>query len=166
MSYPKERKEAVLKKMLPPQTKAIRVLATEEGISEATLYGWRKAARATGRLLPAGDRTPTGWTSADLFAAVVESLAMNEAELSTYCRQRGLYPEQIKLWRQACEQANDWERSQSRRLQDARKTDQQRIKQLEQELSRKENVSFPVKRTGHDVVYWIGTAQLREYALN
>jgi hypothetical protein len=69
---------------------------------------------------------------------VVESIVMNEAELSTFCRQRGLYPEQIKQWRQACEQANDWDRSQNRRLQDVRKTDQQRIKQLERELSRKE----------------------------
>jgi transposase-like protein len=138
MGYPKERKESVLKKMLPPQNTSISALAREEGICEATLYGWRKAARATGRLMPDGDRTPTGWTSADRFAAVVESIVMNEAELSTFCRQRGLYPEQIKQWRQACEQANDWERSQNRRLQDVRKTDQQRIKQLERELSRKE----------------------------
>lgn len=56
MSYPKERKESVLKKMLPPQSKSLRVLATEEGISEATVYGWRKAARAIGRLMP--DRGP------------------------------------------------------------------------------------------------------------
>jgi len=138
MGYPKERKESVLKKMLPPQNKSISALAREEGISEATLYGWRKAARVTGRLMPEGDRTPTGWTSADRFAAVVESVVMNEAELSTYCRQRGLYPEQIKQWRQACEQANDWDRSQNKRLQDVRKTDQQRIKHLERELSRKE----------------------------
>lgn len=63
---------------------------------------------------------------------------MNEAELSTYCRQRGLYPDQIKQWRQACEQANDWDRSQNRRLQNTRKLDHQRIKQLERELGRKE----------------------------
>ena len=137
MSYPNERKEAVLKKMLPPQSQSIPVLATAEGISEATLYAWRKAARATGRLLP-GNRTPTGWTSADLFAAVVESSGMNETERSTYCRQRGLYPEQLTHWRQACEQANDWDRSQTKRLQEARKVDQQQIKDLERELRRKE----------------------------
>lgn len=63
---------------------------------------------------------------------------MNEAEVSTFCRQRGLYPVQMKRWRQACEQANDWERSQNRRLQDERKANQHRIKQLERELGRKE----------------------------
>ncbi|WP_293726461.1 transposase, partial [Thiolapillus sp.] len=50
MSYPRERKEAVLKKMLPPNNKTIPEISKEEGISEGTLYNWRKAARAEGRL--------------------------------------------------------------------------------------------------------------------
>ena len=83
MGYPSERKEAILRKMLPPNNKSVRELAQEEGISEATLYNWRKAARAEGRLLPDGDTTPAGWCSADKFAAVVETAALNEAELST-----------------------------------------------------------------------------------
>jgi len=95
MRYPKERKEAVLKKMLPPNNKTIKELAAEEGISEATLYNWRNAARAEGRLMPDGDCTPHGWSAKDKFAAVLETAALNEADLSTYCRERGLYPEQI-----------------------------------------------------------------------
>ena len=39
---------------------------------------------------------------------MVETATLNEAELGAYCRQRGLYPEQIQAWRSACEQANDW----------------------------------------------------------
>ena len=46
---------------------------------------------------------------------------MNEADLATYCRQRGLYAEQIQAWRTACEQANDWERASSQRLGQATK---------------------------------------------
>jgi len=138
MKYPKERKEAILKKMLPPHPKSIVEIAKEEGISEATLYNWRQDARAEGRLLPDGDSTPSGWTAADKFAAVVETAALNEADLSAYCRQRGLYPEQIKTWRLACEQANDWDRSQTLRLKDARKVDERRIQELERELRIKE----------------------------
>ena len=44
MRYPKERKEAVLKKMLPPNNKPIQELAQEEGICKATLYNWRNQA--------------------------------------------------------------------------------------------------------------------------
>ncbi|MCG7941155.1 MAG: transposase [Candidatus Thiodiazotropha lotti] len=138
MGYPKERKEAVLKKMLPPNNKTIPEIAKEEGICEGTLYNWRKAARAEGRLMPDGDSTPTGWCAADKFAAVVETASMNEAELSAYCRERGLYAEQIVEWREACEQANDWDRNQNKRLKNIRKADEKRIKELERELNRKE----------------------------
>jgi transposase-like protein len=124
--------------MLPPNNKTIKELAQEEGISEVTLYNWRKAARAEGRLMPDGDRTPAGWSAADKFAAVVETAALNEAELSAYCRQKGLYPEQIRQWREACEQANDWDRTQNQRLKETRKADERRIKELERELRQKE----------------------------
>jgi transposase-like protein len=138
MKYPQERKEAVLKKMLPPHNKSIPEIAKEENISEATLYNWRKSARAEGCLLPDGDSTPSGWSAADKFAAVVESAAMNEAGLSAYCRQRGLYPEQLRTWRAACEQANDWDRTQNQRLKETRKADAKRIKELERDLRNKE----------------------------
>ena len=138
MSYPKERKEAVLKKMLPPNNKTISTISKEEGISEGTLYHWRKTARSEGRLMPDGDSSPTGWCAADKFAAVVETASMNKAELSTYCRERGLYAEQITEWRDACEQANDWNRTQNQRLKDNRKADKKQIKELEKELNRKE----------------------------
>ena len=45
MKYSVERKEAVLKKMLPPNNCSIAELAKQEGISEATLYNWRQQAR-------------------------------------------------------------------------------------------------------------------------
>ena len=48
MRYPKELKEVVLKKMLPLHNNCFAALTKEEGISEATLYNWRKAARAEG----------------------------------------------------------------------------------------------------------------------
>ncbi|RLJ20347.1 hypothetical protein DJ031_05955 [bacterium endosymbiont of Escarpia laminata] len=52
MVYPKERKEAVLKKMLPPNIKTMSEISKEEGICEGTLYNWRKVVRAEGRLMP------------------------------------------------------------------------------------------------------------------
>jgi len=117
--YSAERKEAVLKKMLPPENKTIKELAQEEGISEATLYNWRKQARSAGRLLPDGDTTPEGWSSKDKFAAVLETAAMNEAEIAEYCRKRGLYAEQVKAWRATCGQATDLERESAQQLSQA-----------------------------------------------
>lgn len=58
MKYAKQRKEAVLRKMLPPSNRTIQEIAAEKGISVATLYLWRKAARCEGRLLPDGEDPP------------------------------------------------------------------------------------------------------------
>lgn len=70
--------------------------------------------------------------------AVVETAALSEAEKAEYCRRRGLYPEQIDQWRQACEQANDWEAEQSRRQDKASREHKRQAKALEKELKRKE----------------------------
>lgn len=61
----------------------------EEGISEAALYNWRKTARGEGRLLPDGECTPGGWCAAGELAAALEMAALNEAQVSSYCRERG-----------------------------------------------------------------------------
>jgi transposase len=46
--YSHERKEAVLKKMLPPHSRSIPKLAEEEGISVGTLYLVEKAGARAG----------------------------------------------------------------------------------------------------------------------
>ncbi|MFN3847198.1 MAG: IS3 family transposase [Paracoccaceae bacterium] len=124
--------------MLPPSNVAIRQLSQEEGISEATLHKWRAEARGKGQLLPDADAGPEGWSSRDKFAAVLETAALNEADLAEYCRKRGLYPAQIAAWRSACEQANDWDRASSARLGRATKEEKKRVKDLERELARKD----------------------------
>ena len=138
MAYSPERKSAVLKRMLSPHNMAIGQLSQEEGISEGTLYKWRAEARDEGQLLPDADAGPEGWSSRDKFAAVLETAALNEADLAEYCRKRGLYPAQIAAWRIACERANDWDRASTARLGQATKEEKKRVKDLERELARKE----------------------------
>ncbi len=75
MGYSPERKEAVLKKRLPPHARTIPQPAQEEGISQATLYSWRKQARAEGRLLPDDSPAREGWSSHDTFNAVLDTAA-------------------------------------------------------------------------------------------
>lgn len=138
MRYSPERKEAVLRKMMPPHNRSIKQLAQEEGISEATLFNWRKQAREKGLLLPDGDSGPEGWSARDKFAAVLETASLNETELAEYCRTKGIYSEQLSQWRKACERANDWDRENDRRLKKEKKADLKRIRKLKQELRRKE----------------------------
>lgn len=138
MKYSNERKEAILRKMLPPENKSIAEIAKEEGIRASTLYNWRNAARQKGRLLPDSEKNPEGWTTQDKFSAVIETAAMNEAELAEYCRKRGIYPAQVQAWRCACEQANDWDNASQKKLRDTVKNERKRSKTLERELTRKD----------------------------
>ena len=48
--YSAERKAAVLQKMLPPTSLSVAELAKQEGISDVTLYHWRKQAMASGAM--------------------------------------------------------------------------------------------------------------------
>jgi transposase-like protein len=138
MIYSKERKEAILKKMMPPENKSVTQISQEEGIPPNTLYNWRNKARQNGKLLPDGEKNPEGWSTQNKFAAVIETSSMNEAELAEYCRKRGIYPSQVKAWRSACEKANDWDNTTQRKLRESVKDEQKQVKKLERELVRKD----------------------------
>ncbi|VAW96649.1 hypothetical protein MNBD_GAMMA20-2510 [hydrothermal vent metagenome] len=51
-SYSAERKESVVQKMMPLHNIPIPRLAEETGISDVTLYHWRKQARSAIRITP------------------------------------------------------------------------------------------------------------------
>lgn len=136
--YSEERKASVMRKLLPPNSRAIPDVAKEEGISGATLYNWRNQAKEKGEPVPGSGKQTEDWSSEAKFAAVVESVTMTECELSEYCRGKGLYPEQIRRWKEACIQgAQSAEEQQKHRRLEA-KQDKKRIKALERELTRKE----------------------------
>ncbi len=63
---------------------------------------------------------------------------MSQVEVATYCREKGLYPEQLTQWRQACEQANDWDQTSEKKLKEATQSERKKNKQLQKELDRKE----------------------------
>lgn len=80
----------------------------------------------------------SSWSSRDKFAAVMETAAMGQKEVAAYCREKGLYPEQLVQWRQACEQANDWDQSSEKRLKEATQAERKKNVRLQKDLDRKE----------------------------
>ena len=69
---------------------------------------------------------------------VLETAQLNEAELVTYCRSKGLFAEQIAAWREACQEANAQPADRHRAQQEQTKNDRREIKQLKKDLQRKE----------------------------
>jgi transposase-like protein len=134
--YSIERKEHVLRQMMPPGNRSVPELAEDTGISAVKLYAWRKQARAAGAVMPGDGKNPEGWSSPDKFRAVLESAGLNETELAAYCRRKGLYVEQLSAWREACEQANQTARERSQVQRELTKSDRKQIRDLERERKR------------------------------
>lgn len=137
-SYSMERKASVLKKLLPPHNLSILKVAELEGISEATLYNWRIKAKQQGVPVPGSGKTSDKWSAEAKFAVVMETASMSESELSTYCRSKGLYSEQVKQWKHACIEGQRSEASRRKLEREQGKKDKKKIKGLERELARKE----------------------------
>ena len=136
--YTEEKKAAVLKRMMPPESCSVTKLSAELGIRESCLYYWRMKARQKGDLMPDSKQQPEQWSSVSKFTVVLETARMSEVELSTYCRQKGLFIEHVKTWRQICEDANLRAEKISIDTRKESKQDKQRIHVLERELHRKE----------------------------
>ena len=129
------------KRMSPPMRQSVARISEELGIHVMTLYKWRKTWRLQGEVVPASEKEPEGWSAADKFTVVLETAGLNATELSAYCRQKGLYPEQVDRWRQPSQDANEkpvLTMKEQKELEKLRAQDQREIKQLKQELRRKE----------------------------
>lgn len=136
--YSEERKAVVLKKLLPPHNRSVASVAAEEGISDATLYSWLKQCREQGMPVPGHHNRGDEWSPDAKLAVVIETAAMSAAELGAYCRERGLYPEQIQRWKEACLQGAGRQEEREKTAQKQRKEDRKTIQRLKTEVRRKD----------------------------
>lgn len=130
--YSEELKEQMVRKMMPPSSQSVAAIARETGISTPTLYAWKQQFQRQGYVVPSKSTKPHGWDAKAKLAAVIKTAAMNEAERSTWCREHGLYAEQLAAWKQAFETQD----SAASRADLA--SERKRRRRLEKELKRKE----------------------------
>lgn len=136
--YSEERKQAIIKRMIPPGNTPISRLVEETGISDATLYTWRKDARVKGLVVPGDGKKTEDWSCGDKFSVVLETAAMNEAELAEYCRKKGLYVDQVADWKQTCMRANAASKEQEKESKATSFKDKREIQSLKKQLRRKD----------------------------
>lgn len=139
MAYTKKIKETAIKMMLPPENTSLKRIGEILGISIGTLSKWRQELRDNGHALPTQEIPSDKWSSQDKFLVVTETMNMNEAELSEYCRENGLYAEQVKTWQTNCMNANGNVTGQIAEIMQQDKATQQELKQLKKELRRKDS---------------------------
>jgi len=116
--------------MLPPESASPEAVAHEIGVGVDTLGRWRSQSlsqRPKERV----------WTAAARFEAVIATAAMDEATRSAWCRENGVYPQQLQQWKASAVQSLAApEEARASPLQT--KEDKRRIKELERELRRKD----------------------------
>ena len=128
--YGQKFKDRAVARLLPPESAAVAVVAGEVGIGSVTLERWRDDALS----MPARGRA---WTAGARLEAVITTAAMNEAELSAWCRSHGVYPQDLAKWRASATTALAAP-EELRASPQATRADRKRIKELERELLRKD----------------------------
>ena len=134
--YSSQFKEVILTKISQSDL-SVRKFAEQEGINLLTLYSWQKQFNTSG-LNVSKVSSSDKWSSEEKFAVVLETSRLSEVELGEYCRVKGLYPEQVKVWKQACIAGNKAKQAKRAKTTPEQKSDKNRIKELERELRRKQ----------------------------
>ena len=132
--YSPERKEAILRKVLPPQSRSVSEVANGEDIPYNTLYTWLKTVRNNGVTMS----NSTSLTAEKKLAIMIETGPLTESELAMYCRENGFYPEQIKAWKDEFLQAAQTKKVSNKASVKETQSDKKEIKKLKKELRRME----------------------------
>ena len=123
-------KDRAVARMLPPESASPEAVAREIGVGVDTLERWRSESLSR----PAKERV---WTAAARFEAVITTAAMDEATRSAWCRENGVYLQQLQQWRVNATQALAAP-GEARASPSQTREDRRRIKELERELRRKD----------------------------
>jgi transposase len=135
-TYTKEEKEKIVTRLFPPESISLGELSIETGISKSTISTWKK------KVINGNENTKASrnLSPRDKFLIVMEVYSLTEIELSRYCREKGLYLEDVKKWINTCMNStnNSFESNDIKELKASKQEDTKRIRALEKELNRKE----------------------------
>jgi len=134
MKYSKRLKETALRKILPPENRSVPDVAREMGISEQTIYNWKKQAE-NGSLFLEETSSPVQTGQLEQYNLILESKLIGEDRIGEWLREKGLHSEHLNLWEQ---EIKDTLNNKDNKL----KLENQKLKKekklLEKELHRKE----------------------------
>jgi len=137
--YNKEFKESILQR-IEYSNASIQSIAEEIGIPKTTIYQWvrSKAKKERQQTTTSSSKHPSKWSSEDKFRIVLETYTLTEEELAAYCRRKGIYIDDVKVWRNQCLNANTTVSKDPHKMSEEIKEEKLRNKKLEKELRYKE----------------------------
>jgi len=134
MKYSKRLKETALRKILPPENRSVPDVSREMGISEQTIYNWKKQAE-NGSLFLEETGSPVHTGQLEQYNLIIESKLIGEDRIGEWLREKGLHSEHLNLWEQ---EIKDTLNNKDNKLKLENQKLKKEKKQLEKELHRKE----------------------------
>ncbi len=95
--------QSVEKALSRDPSHTLKHLADDLNVGYSTLQRWIRLAtnNKLENLPPAmsKEKSPQNWTQTQRFEAILDCHSMSEAEISSYCREHGIYPQHIQAWK-------------------------------------------------------------------
>lgn len=117
-------------RLLPPESAPLQAVSREIGVGVDTLERWRSESLSR----PVKERV---WTAAARLEAVITTAAMDDGSRGAWCRENGVYAQQLQQWRDSATQALAAP-EEARASPSQTREDRRRIKELEREVRRKD----------------------------
>jgi len=131
--------QSVEKALSKRDEQTLNDIADDLHIGYSTLQRWIRLAKENKLENPetnmSTEKSPQSWTKAQRLEAVMDCHGLNDEQLSSYCRENGIYPHHAKEWKSGFLSENQASDSPSRQEQKKLK---QENKRLQKELNRKD----------------------------
>jgi len=133
--YSRSVKVGILKKVLPPESRNIKSISEETGISEQTIRNWIKAANSGSLDNGENEKSPRHLSGSEKYQLLMESKKIPRKELGEFLRKRGLHSQHLILWDQELkEMVKDNGKKEKKKVRDLQKE----VKDLKKEVRRKD----------------------------
>lgn len=154
MKYSKRIKASAMKKILPPENRSVPEVAKEMGISDQTIYNWKRMAENGTLVMDEETISPVSLNRIEKFTLLLEGKGRDDETLGAWLREKGLHSEHLNLWEQELQNIlkdkDTKYRKENARLKKANR-------ELEKELHRKEKALAEVaalltlKKKAHEI---------------
>ncbi len=134
MKYSRRMKESALRKILPPENRSVSDVAREMGISDQTIYNWKKKAE-NGTLILDESSSPLDTGQLERYNLIIEAKTIDPDKIGEWLREKGLHSEHLSLWEQ---EIKDTLSNKDNKIKLENQKLKKEKKELEKELRRKE----------------------------
>jgi transposase-like protein len=129
--------QSVEKALSRSKDQTLKYLSGSLGVGQSTLEKWIRLAKENKLEIPkppmSKEKSPQDWSKSQRLDAIIHCHSMTDQQVSTYCRENGVYPHHLKAWKKAF--LSDTQGAGAKQEQKKLKKEN---KQLQKELNRKE----------------------------